>query len=109
MLTAAVSKVRRQAIMPFFSPRALNNFFDIFCEESVKLTEILTPHAGSGPFSVMQYLNEWSFDTIISMYMFFQFFLFFYNYSKKRDIVLAINFKIIIYDNNVKRLYNFIM
>ncbi|XP_041971573.1 probable cytochrome P450 313a4 [Aricia agestis] len=63
--SASTAKARRQLQLPFFTPRVLNGFFDIFYEGSVRLSQKLEPLAGTGPFAADQILGEWSFDTII--------------------------------------------
>ncbi|XP_050343067.1 cytochrome P450 4d2-like isoform X3 [Nymphalis io] len=55
---------RRKIIIPAFSPKIIENFFDVFSEHSVKLVEKLANKTGTGYFSIYSYLTAYTLDSV---------------------------------------------
>ncbi|KAI8428772.1 hypothetical protein MSG28_007447, partial [Choristoneura fumiferana] len=55
---------RRKILAPTFSMKNLNQFVEIFAQQSNLMTELLRPVAGKGDFSIWKYMNTYSFDSV---------------------------------------------
>ncbi|XP_046960863.1 cytochrome P450 4C1-like [Vanessa cardui] len=55
---------RRKIMIPAFSPKIIENFFEVFSEHSVKLQEKLEDKSGTGYFSIYPYLTAYTLDSV---------------------------------------------
>ncbi|KAM3962932.1 cytochrome P450 4V2-like [Aphomia sociella] len=57
-------KPRRKNVMPAFSKRKVEDFIEVFSQQSIKLTKILERHVNTGTFKLWPLLNAYSFDAV---------------------------------------------
>nr|XP_026485702.1 cytochrome P450 4d2-like [Vanessa tameamea] len=55
---------RRKIMIPAFSPKIVENFFEVFSEHSVNLLEKLENKSGTGYFSIYPYLTAYTLDSV---------------------------------------------
>ncbi|XP_059048276.1 cytochrome P450 4c3-like [Achroia grisella] len=55
---------RRKVLVPAFSPKIVENFVEVFSEQSVKLTERLEKQVNKGPFSLWPFVSTYTLDSV---------------------------------------------
>ncbi|XP_073951875.1 cytochrome P450 4C1-like [Choristoneura fumiferana] len=55
---------RRKILAPTFSMKNLNQFVEIFDQQSSLMSELLRPVAEEGDFSIWKYMNTYTFDSV---------------------------------------------
>ncbi|XP_059048275.1 cytochrome P450 4c3-like [Achroia grisella] len=60
---------RRKILVPAFSPRIVENFVEVFAEQSTKLTKRLAKHIDNGPFSLWPFLSTYTLDSVFDTAM----------------------------------------
>lgn len=51
-------------MIPAFSPKIVENFVDIFAEQSEKLVSLLDAKDGAGKFSLWPYVSAYTLDSV---------------------------------------------
>nr|QLI62189.1 cytochrome P450 40 [Streltzoviella insularis] len=55
---------RRKILVPVFSPKIVENFVEVFSEQSEKLAKRLTESADNGKFSIWPFLSTYTLDSV---------------------------------------------
>ncbi|KOB42977.1 Cytochrome CYP341A13, partial [Operophtera brumata] len=55
---------RRKILVPAFSPKIVENFVDVFSEQSEKLVQLLRSCANVGNFSVWPFISTYTLDSV---------------------------------------------
>ncbi|XP_038210487.1 uncharacterized protein LOC119831263 [Zerene cesonia] len=65
----SIWKPRRKVAVPAFSPKIISGFVDVFAVQSLKLTELLKPMAGTGRFQIWPHINAYNLDSVMETAM----------------------------------------
>ncbi|XP_052750838.1 cytochrome P450 4C1-like [Galleria mellonella] len=60
---------RRKILVPAFSPKIVENFVEVFAEQSVKLTKRLENQVDKGPFSLWPFISTYTLDSVFDTAM----------------------------------------
>ncbi|KAM3962933.1 cytochrome P450 4C1-like [Aphomia sociella] len=58
---------RRKVLVPAFSPKIVENFVEVFSEQSVKLAERLNTQVDTGMFSLWPFVSTYTFDAVFDI------------------------------------------
>lgn len=59
---------RRKILVPAFSPKIVENFVDIFSEQSEKLSKRLAEYSNTGSFSIWPFVSTYTLDSVCGTY-----------------------------------------
>ncbi|XP_026328887.1 cytochrome P450 4c3-like isoform X2 [Hyposmocoma kahamanoa] len=62
--TLSIWRRRRKVTVPAFSPKIIENFVEVFSEQSEILVKRLEPRVGTGQFSIWPYLSSYTLDSV---------------------------------------------
>ncbi|KAL0840547.1 hypothetical protein ABMA28_015765 [Loxostege sticticalis] len=60
----AIWRRRRKILVPAFSPKIVENFVQVFSEQSEKLAKRLTTHTDQGNFSIWPFVSTYTLDSV---------------------------------------------